>query len=73
MTANRNIEINHDVDWLQDEDDNVIGYQKDPKTVVRIPSFDPLSSPAGGTVVISSAAPVNADGRPDGTIYIQTV
>ena len=26
-----------------------------------------------GIVVISANAPVNADGRPDGTIYIQTV
>jgi len=36
-----------------------------------------LRTPAGGSVsaisVVSSAAPSNADGRPDGTIYIQTV
>jgi len=36
-----------------------------------------LRTPAGGSVsvisVVSSAAPSNADGRPDGTIYFQTV
>jgi len=29
--------------------------------------------PGLGLVVVSSSAPSNADGRPDGTIYIQTV
>lgn len=28
--------------------------------------------PNAGIVVISSAAPDNGDGRPDGTIYVQT-
>lgn len=32
-----------------------------------------LVGPTGDFLVVSSAAPSNADGRPNGTIYIQTV
>jgi len=57
MTAGRNIEINHDVDWIQDEDDNVIGYQRDPKTQVAIATwtdgtYAALRTPAGGSVAV---------------------
>jgi len=35
--------------------------------------FAPDAGLLPGVVIVSSAAPVDADGRPDGTIYIQTV
>jgi len=40
---------------------------------VRGAVFDQESTPPGSLIVIAAAAPSNADGRPDGTIYIQTV
>jgi len=61
MTAGRNIEINHDVDWIQDEDDNVIGYQRDPKTQVAIATwtdgtYSALRTPAGRSVAVGGGA-----------------
>jgi len=65
MTAGRNIEINHDVDWIQDEDDNVIGYQRDPKTQVAIATwtdstYSALRTPAGGSVAVGGGVSVPA-------------
>jgi len=78
MTAGRNIEINHDVDWIQDEDDNVIGYQRDPKTQVAIATwtddtYSALRTPAGGSVgvgktYLSGASKVFGAGSAGNTI-----
>ncbi|WP_367846473.1 hypothetical protein [Rhodoferax sp. WC2427] len=44
----------------------------DGKTIVGIKKPDG-SLVDGGGIIVSAIAPNNADGRPDGTIYIQTV
>lgn len=49
MTAGRGIQVDHDADWLQDEDNNVVGYQKNQREWVYIPRYstDPSGNPTG--------------------------
>lgn len=51
--------INPNDKWIVDEDGKVIGVQT-------------RNNPTPRMTVVSADAPVDADGRPDGTIYIQT-
>ena len=67
---------------LIDANGRVIGFKELDGDETLIPTFSVnslgavvgLVSPTGNDfLVVSSAAPINSDGRADGTIYIQTV
>jgi hypothetical protein len=70
------IPVNQNDQWVVDEKGRVIGVrrfgQHYPPREQVFAETDPLT---GGSVniVVSNAAPSNGDGRPDGTIYVQTV
>lgn len=53
--------VNHNIDWVTDESGNLVGYEVAKRQRRQLPP----------EIVVSTDDPVDADGRPDGTIYIQ--
>lgn len=74
MATGRQSGVNRGIDWVDDEDYTVLGFQRPNRDFVGIARVETPehAEKIGATIVLSSAAPDNADGRPDGTIYIQT-
>lgn len=67
------ITVNRAIEWLTDETGTLRGYRRGHQDDVIVASVvAPADMPEAGAVVISPDAPADADGRPDGTIYIQT-
>ena len=60
MTYGRNPQIDHDIDWVIDEDGNVLGYQRD------LRSFAPIVSLSADTGLITNAAQRAAVGEAAG-------
>lgn len=59
MTAGRQPRVSEEINWVTDEDGNVLGYMKDPRTMVQIANVEnnPLT---GGRML------VGPDGRAQG-------
>lgn len=55
---------------IYDDNDNFVGFLLPSGEQQFVPRWEGLSE--GVTVVVSASAPSDGDGRPNGTIYIQT-
>lgn len=72
--------VNLEINWVVDDNGEVVSYRKDNNAETPIArmatdasgNVTGLVGPDGDFLVVSSSAPSDSDGRPDGTIYIQT-
>lgn len=72
--------VNLEINWVVDDNGEVVSYRKDNNAETPIArmatdasgNVTGLVGPDGDFLVVSSYAPSDSDGRPDGTIYIQT-